>query len=65
MTEIPTLLDDFSAIPTLTEPSFNPFVNKGRALCFSFLIWEGKADSRETLKAENQVGLPTVKALEY
>ena len=54
----------FSAIPTLTEPSFTPLVNEGRSFCFPFLIWERKSDSGETLKAENQLGLPTVKALD-
>jgi hypothetical protein len=51
-------------MPSITEPSFTPFVNQGRALCFPFLIWERKSDNGETLKAENQLGLPTVKALD-
>ena len=61
----PNLTRQFlSTIPTLTEPSFSPFVNQGRQLCFPFLIWERKSDSGETLKAENQLGLPAVKALD-
>ena len=52
------------AIPTLTEPSFSPFVNEGSPLCFPFLIWERKSDSGEAFKAENQLGLPTVKVLD-
>ena len=51
-------------IPSLTEPSFNPFVNDGRLLCFPFLIWERKSDTANILKAENQLGLPIVKALD-
>ena len=39
-------------------------MNEGRVLSFPFLIWERKSDSGETLKAQNQLALPTIKALD-
>ena len=51
-------------IPTMTEPSIDPFVNVGKALCFPFLVWERKSDSGEILKAQNQLALPIIKALD-
>ena len=56
--------DFISEMPSLTEPSASPLVNEGRFLSFLYLICERKAGSGESLKAQNHLALPTVKALD-
>lgn len=52
-------------LPKLLEPATSPFPNIGKRLCFPFLIWERKTDAESSLyKAQNQLALPTVKALD-